>query len=178
MFCYYKAVNSLNEFSHFEYLVEKIKKNMFISYFVCGSKKNYFFSIGQYKFEFAHFSMYLFIYILIQWHGIWCDHGYILLYNILILQKCLSTKTQYRIRCYLEVTVQWSFLQDPGILHGDMHFRRDKLWITPETITHIIQNQQYTITQHKSRCKQDFIHSAIICNQNFDNYDQCQDHFP
>lgn len=59
-----------------------------------------------------------------------------------------------------------------------MHFRRDKLWITPETITHIIQNQQYTITQHKSRCKQDFIHSAIICNQNFDNYDQCQDHFP
>lgn len=43
MFCYYKVVNFFNEFLYFEYLVEKIKKNMFILYFVCGSKKNYFF---------------------------------------------------------------------------------------------------------------------------------------
>lgn len=35
-----------------------------------------------------------------------------------------------------------------------------------------------TIAQHKSSWKSDFIHSAIIYSQNYDNYDECQeDHF-
>lgn len=35
-----------------------------------------------------------------------------------------------------------------------------------------------TIARHKSRCRSDFIYSAIILNQNFDNYDQCQEEYP